>query len=208
MSPMKNPPKAKENKTSAYYDLHTQAVDDLVGASRENTPRYSKEELEKYRSGKAKWRFPEWLKIVLIKYWFYGAVCFFVFMGLGMYVLNQLDLFFIGAVVLGMVTDLLINHFLRFAEKLPGGSSRWIMVTKRGAVGFFFNLMYGFVLLFLVVTVYNMINSVLFALSGGSNAALLSVEPLLFGLFTTGADLLCVACKNTVLKIIADAKAK
>ena len=53
-----------------------------------------------------------------------------------------------------------------------------------------------------------MINSVLFALSGGSNAALLSVEPLLFGLFTTGADLLCVACKNTVLKIIADAKAK
>lgn len=205
---MKNPPKAKESKTSAYYDLHTKAVDDLVGASRENTPRYSKEELEKYRSGKVKWRFPEWLKIVLIKYWFYGAVCFFVFMGLGMYVLNQLDLFFIGAVVLGMVTDLLINHFLRFAEKLPGGSSRWIMVTRRGAMGFFFNLMYGFVLLFIVVTLYNTINSALFALSGGSNAALLSVEPLLFGLFTTGADLLCVACKNTLMKIIADAKAK
>lgn len=205
---MKKSPQAKETKQAAYYDLHTQAVDDLVGANRENTPRYSKEELEKYRSGKVKWRFPEWLKIVLIKFWFYGAVCFFVFMGLGMYVLNQLDLFFIAAVVLGMVTDLLINHFLRNVEKLPGASSRWIMVTKRGAVGFFCNLVYGFVLLFLVVTVYNLINSALFALSGGSNQTLLNVEPLLFGLFTTGADLMCVAIKNTLLKIIADAKAK
>lgn len=193
-------------KTSSYYNLHTKAVDDLVSTTKENAPRYSKEELEKYRSGKVKWRMPEWLKVILIKFWFYGAVCFFVFMGLGMYLVNQLDLFFVAAIIMGMVTDLLINHFLRFAEKLPGGSARWIMVTRRGAAGFLMNLMYGFVLIFLVVTVYQAVNTVLFSLSGGDSTALLSVEPIFFGLCATGADTLCVACRNTLRNIIADAK--
>lgn len=206
---MKNASQQKAGgKEASYYNLHTKAVDDLVGATRENTPRYSKEELEKYRSGKKKWHLPQWLKVTLIKTWFYGAVCFFVFWGLGMYVADQLDMFFIAAVVLGMVNDLLINHFLRFTEKLPGGSKNWMMVTRRGAAGFFFNLMYGFVLLFLVVMAYNAVNSVLFALSGGSKDALLGVEPIFFGLCTMGADTLCVACKKLLASIVADAKAK
>lgn len=199
----------KPQKTSSYYDLHTGAVEDLVSASKENTPRYSKQELEKYRSGKVKWRMPEALKVVLIKFWFYGAVCFFVFMGLGMYVVNQLDMLFIAGIIMGMVTDLLINHFLRFTEKLPGGSARWIMVTRRGAAGFLMNLMYGFLLLFLVVTVYNVLNSSISVLYGyAENAPTISVEPILFGLFTTGADMLCVSIRNTFKKIVTDAQRK
>ena len=186
-------------KRNEYYDLHTEAVDDLVSATKENTPRYAKAELEKYRSGKGKkLRVPEWLKAVLIKAWFYGAVCFFVFMGLGLYVGSQIDLLFIAAVVLGMVTDLLINHFLRFTEKLPGGMARWMLVTRRGAVGFFMNLVYGFVLLALVVTGYAVLSAVLGVTVG--------VEPLLFGLMTMGADMLCVSVKRMLMKIIADAR--
>lgn len=205
---MKNSPD-KRQKSANYYDLHTGAVDDLVSANKDNTPRYSKEELEKYRSGKVKWRMPQALKVVLIKFWFYGAVCFFVFMGLGMYVVNQLDMLFIAGIIMGMVTDLLINHFLRFTEKLPGGNARWIMVTRRGAGGFLLNLLYGFVLLFLVVTVYNVLNSGIFAMYGYvENAPTISVEPILFGAFATGADMLCVSIRNTFKKIIADAQRK
>lgn len=205
---MKNSPD-KRQKSANYYDLHTGAVDDLVSANKDNTPRYSKEELEKYRSGKVKWRMPQALKVVLIKFWFYGAVCFFVFMGLGMYVVNQLDMLFIAGIIMGMVTDLLINHFLRFTEKLPGGNARWIMVTRRGAGGFLLNLLYGFVILFLVVTVYNVLNSGIFAMYGyAENAPTISVEPILFGSFATGADMLCVSIRNTFKKIIADAQRK
>lgn len=205
---MKNSPD-KRQKSANYYDLHTGAVDDLVSANKDNTPRYSKEELEKYRSGKVKWRMPQALKVVLIKFWFYGAVCFFVFMGLGMYVVNQLDMLFIAGIIMGMVTDLLINHFLRFTEKLPGGNARWIMVTRRGAGGFLLNLLYGFVILFLVVTVYNVLNSGICAMYGyAENAPTISVEPILFGSFATGADMLCVSIRNTFKKIIADAQRK
>ena len=204
---------SKERKVQknqeAYYKLHTSAVEDLVSATKENTPRYSKEELEKYRSGKTKRRFPQWLKVLLIKTWFYGAVCFFVYWGLGLYLADQLDLIFVASIVMGMVTDLLINHFLRFTEKLPGGSKQWIMVTRSGAAGFFLNLLYGFVLMFLVVTAYQMINTLLFTLSGGGeDAFILGVEPILFGLLSMGADTLCVTCRNTLRRIIADATRK
>ena len=197
----------KQPCEASYYQLHTDAVEDLVSATKENTPRYSEEELNKYRSGKAKRKFPQWLKVLGIKTWFYGAVCFFVFWGLGMYLADQWDLYFVAGIVLGMVTDLLINHFLRFTEQLPGGSKKWIMVTKRGTAGFFMNLLYGFVLLFLVVTVYQAINTVIFTLHGGSEGApLLTVEPLGFGLAAMGADMLCVTIRNTLKKIVADAK--
>lgn len=205
----KETPKQAENKEASYYELHTGAVEDLVTATKENTPKYSRQELEKYRSGKTKWKFPQWLKVVLIKFWFYGAMCYFVFWGLGMYLADQLDLYFVGAVVLGMVMDLLIKHFLRFTEKLPGGSRNWMMVTRDGTAGFFMNLLYGFLLLFLVITVYNMINTAIAAMySGSEQIPLLNVEPLFFGLVTTGADTLCVTIRNTMRKIVEDARKK
>lgn len=206
MSKKKQPAAAK--KDASYYNLHTEAVEDLVTATKENTPRYSEEELTKYRSGRKKWKLPQGLKAVLIKFWFYGAVCFFGFMGLGMYLADGLDMLFVGAVLLGMVTDLLINHFLRFTEQLPGGSKKWMMVTRRGAAGFFMNLLYGFVLMFLVYTLYVGINAALLQLAGGEGAPVLGVEPILFGLFTTGMDSLCVGCRNLLQRIVADARKK
>ena len=204
---MKKQANKPETREASYYQLHTGAVEDLVTANKENTPQYSEEELNRYRSGKAKRKFPQGLKVVLIKFWFYGAVCFFVFWGLGLY-LSGLDLQFVGAIVLGIVTDLLINHFLRFTEKLPGGSKRWMLVTRRGTAGFFMNLLYGFLLMFLIVTAYNMINTAIVALFGSENAPLLHVEPLGFGLIAMGADLLCVTIRNTLRKIVDDAKRK
>lgn len=195
-----------QEKPASYYQLHTDAVDALVGATRENTPKYSKAELEKYRSGGKKWRLPEPLKALMIKFWFYGAVCFFVFMGLGMYLGNQWDLFFVAAIVMGMVNDLLINHFLRFTEKLPGGNQRWMMVTKRGMTGFILNLAYAFLLLFLVITAYGMVNGLLSSVSRGQRV--LGVEPLGFGLAAMGADMLCIGGKRLMMKIVADARKK
>ena len=197
------PKDAHQNDPSAYYQLHTGAIDDLVSANKENTPKYSQAELEKYRGRSFKWRFPDPLKAVLIKYWFYGAICFFVFMGLGMYVADTLDMFFIAALICGMVTDLLINHFLRFTEKMPGGSKKWMMVTRRGTTGFIMNLMYGFVIIFLVMTCYGLING-LIASSGKEGR--LGIEPLLFGLLATGADMLCIGIKRVFIKMIADAR--
>lgn len=201
----------KENETraktqNAYYRLHTEAVEDLVTANAENTPQYSKEELERYTSGKKKRHFPVPLKVLAIKAWFYGAVCFFVFWGLGLYVGSQLDLCVIAALIMGMVTDLLVNSLLRFGEKRIGESARHMMVTRTGIAGMMLNLLYAFLIMFLVVTAYAAINAALALLFGrGEGAPFLGVGPIGFGVIAAGADTLMIACKRMLARIAADA---
>ena len=204
--------KKDDNRTenqAQYYRLHTGAIDDLVSANAENTPRYSREELEKYTSGASKRRVPVPLKVFLIKAWFYGAVCFFVFWGLGLYVSAQLDLCVIGALLMGMVTDLLINSLLRFGEKKGGESARHMMVARAGIAGFALNMLYAFLLMFLVVTVYAAVNAALaLAFGGKGNAPFLGVGPIGFGLFAAGCDTLLIGCRRMLLHIAQDARVK
>lgn len=104
---------------SDYYKLNTKAVDDLVSANAENSPEVPMEELQKYRS-KSGLHLPGWLKAVLLKAWFAGAACFFIFWGLGLYLTNLGDMLLVFGLALGLVTDLLVNNILRFAAATPG----------------------------------------------------------------------------------------
>ena len=99
-----------------------------------------------------------WLKVSLVKAWFYGSVCFFFLWGLGGYLADALDLFFVTAIALGMVTDLLINTLLKYYAETDGANDRWMMVPRRGVAGFFLNILYAFLVLGLVDLVYNVIN--------------------------------------------------
>lgn len=202
---MKEKEAQSAHNEASYYQLHTQAIDDLVGATHENTPQYSKTELEKYKGHKLKLRLPDTLKVFLIKYWFFGALCFFVFMGLQMYIGNALDLFFIAALACGMMNDLLVNRFLRFTEKMPGGSNAHLMVTKRGMSGFLLNLCYGIILLGLVTLLYYLVNLLLSALFVDT-LPVLHIGPLVFALFATLCDFFCLCIKRLFIRMIADAR--
>lgn len=191
-------------KKEAYYRLHTDAIEDLATANEENTPKYSTEELEKYTSAAKKRRAPVPLKVFLIKAWFYGAVCYFAFWGLGIYVPSQLDLCVIAAVMMGLVTDLLINSLLRFGERRPGDGLRHMMVGRTGAAGLLLNLIYAFVLMFLIVTAYGAVNALLTAVTGG--ALFWGVGPIGFGLLAAGLDTLLIACRQLLRDMAADAR--
>ena len=202
--------KAKnEAEYAAHYRLHTDAIEDLVTADKDNTPEYSKEELEKYTSVKGKRRVPVPLKVFLIKAWFYGAVCFFVFWGLGLYVGSRLDLCVIAAVLMGLATDLLINTLLRFGEKRGGESGQHMMVRRVGVMGMLLNMLYASVLMFMIVTAYAMINAVLGMVSAALGISLfLGVGPIGFGLIAAGADTALIACRHMLLDMAADARGR
>lgn len=193
-----------QKKEEAYYRLHTDAIEDLATANAENTPEYSKEELEKYTSAAKKRRVPVPLKVFLIKAWFYGAVCYFAFWGLGVYVPSQLDLCVIAAVLMGLVTDLLINSLLRFGERRHGDGLRHMMVGRTGAAGLLLNLLYACVLMFLIVTAYGAVNALLAGVTGG--ALFWGVGPIGFGLLAAGLDTLLIACRHMLLDMAADAR--
>lgn len=191
---------------SDYYKLNTKAVEDLVGANAENSPEVPKEELEKYRS-KSGLHLPRWLKAVLLKAWFAGAVCFFIFWGLGLYLTNLLDMMLVFGLALGLVTDLLVNNIFRFAAQVSGENDGWMMFPKKGMGAFFLNILYAFFLLTCVYCLYQGINLAITSVTGQADSVPVGVEPILFGLFYMGFDLLFLGMKHLALSILSDARA-
>ncbi len=189
------------------YTLKSEAVDELVEAQAGEAPEYSEEELAKYRSG-GRFHIPEIVKILFLKAWFAGAVCYFILWGLGMYISSLIDMMFVLGVVLGMATDLLTNNVIRFIEKTPGANDKWILFPGKGMASFFFNIVYALVLLVCVYALYTGINGLYAALSGNRDVVLLGVEPVLFGVFCMGFDVLFILIRRTIGNILADAKSR
>ena len=193
-----------ENKSSN-YELKSDAVEKLLDAQNGNVPDFSQEELDKYRS--KKWAIPDWVKILFIKAWFAGAVCFFILWGLGLYLRSMLDMLFVAGAALGMVTDLLTNNVIRFLEKTPSGNDRWLLTKKKGMVGFGLNLLGAYVILLCVYFTYTVINFIIVSIAGTVDTVPLQVEPVLFGLLCMGYEMLLIGIKRLLCSIFRDAKA-
>lgn len=198
-------PDGEIEKQSDYYKLKTQAVEDLVTADESNSPVVSREELRRYRSG-PKLQVADWVKLLFIKAWFAGAVCFFFLWGLGGYLADQLDLLFVTGFALGTVTDLLTNPMLRFFERTPGDHSRWMMFPQKGFATLPLNIVYGYVILAFVYGIYTAINAVIAQITGDPEHIALGVEPVLFGVFCLGADLLLIQVKHLLVRAKKPAK--
>lgn len=192
----------KPKSTADYYKLKTQAVEDLVSANAENSPPVSQKELRKYHAQK-KLTMADWVKAVLLKIWFAGIVCYFILWGLGPYLLNQWDMLLVVGVALGVVTDLITNNVFRFIAKPAGANDRFMMFPQKAFWTLPLNLIYALVLLVLVVMTYNGINT-LFA--GAEGKTVLGVEPILFGVFTMGWDMLFIGCRRMAKNMVGDAK--
>ena len=189
------------------YELKSDAVEKLLKAEAGDVPEFSEEELKKYRS-KGGIKISNTAKVLLLKAWFAGAVCYFILWGLGMYIYSLIDMLFIMGIVLGMATDLLTNNVIRFIETTPGENDKWLMFPKKGMVSFFLNLVYALVLVFFVYVLYSGINLILVKIIGNADTVPLGVEPVLYGVFTMGFDVLLLGCKNLFGQIMADARRK
>lgn len=186
----------KKPVEARYYDLNTDAIERLLNAK--NAPAVSDEEIEKYTS-KHKRRFPSWLKVVLIKVWFSGAVCYFVMWGLGL-MISGLDLIAALAIVLGLVNDLMVNNVLRHFEPFSGAYNKWMMFPFKKFWTIFLNVIYSAFILFFVVQSYTLINTLLVGDAETAETVAVGVEPILFGLLFTGFDILFVTIKNALMK--------
>lgn len=208
MANKKAAPARDEKRAAAeYYKLNKKAVEDLVTADESNSPVVSEEELSKYRSHSGI-KLAEWFKIVLIKTWFYGAVCFFFMWGLSIYLPNIIDQIFVTGMALGFVNDLLVGNLLRFMEKTPGANARWMMFPKKGYVSLPLNIVYAYVLMFLVVQTYEGVNGLIALITGVSDKVHLGVEPILFGILVMAWDALLLKMKHLFRQIVEDAKKK
>ena len=195
----------KGEKGEDLYRIKTEAVEDLVNANKENTPSYSEEELKKYRS-KSRLNINPVFKALFIKFWFSGVVCYFFIWGLGMYIPSNLDLYFVTAIGMGFVKDILENNLYRFVANPEGSNDRWMMLPKKSYMSLVFNVLYAILVTGCVYFTYQGINFV--GTSGNNDRVVFGVEPIFFGIFYMGFELLFLWMKHMAVRIIADAKKK
>lgn len=194
-----------QRSAADYYELKTQAVEDLVTADNENSPAVSKAELERY-GAKPKSGIPNWLKVNFIKWWFPGAVCLFMIMALNLQGLENHVL--IVGIVNGMVTDLLTNNILRTMATPDGANDKWMMFAKARYINFFLNILYAMLLCLMVEFLYLGADLVLNAVMGTSGQGYLVIESVSYGLFYMLSDNLFVGIKNLVRTLFSSGKNK
>lgn len=140
-------------------------------------------------------RIPFGLKATFIKYWFYGALYFFCFMGLGFYLQNE-NLVLVTGAIGGVLFDLaLYNIYLLMAETREEASKWWIFKSKK-FYSIFINvivLIALFFVFYLIVVPINMVKP--------ANLDWLFQEPLTAALLLTVLDTIIVWIKNLLVML-------
>lgn len=206
----KQPELEQKEEISNPYELKTDAVNRLVNAhsSDKHLKPLGIDPGKKYRSNSFIDKLPAWVKAVFMKFWFNGAVCYFILWGLGLFISNFENMLLILAFVLGVVTDILVNNAFRFFAAVDGANDKWMMFPKKKYINLFLNVLYSFAVLMIVVWFYNTLNGVINSIVGTSDLVYIGVEPILFGLLYVAFDLCFIGMKNLCISMIRDAKNK
>lgn len=203
----KNNDQTKHENTASYYDLKKDAVNDLVDALKNDQSEQITNGIEKkdqaqefnpYSVDKLA-KVPTWIKALFVKFWFAGAICYFCLWGLGNYINSQLDLVFLTGIVMGLITDLIINNaFLYFqSDKREYEKYMFITVSGKKIWPIFANIILGIVEQFGIIGIYSLINSQI-----DNPSKTLGVEPILYGLFFVLIDMALISIKNLIQKLI------
>lgn len=223
--------KKKKNKESTienYYDLKVDKIDELVAALKGSEPSGEQEqislkisdctgedvkdskkhekEFDPYKVDKLS-RVPCWLKAIFIKFWFAGAVCYFIMMGTG---LKDFDGIVVTGVVLGVIVDVLVNPLFGYMQSDKREYDKYIMLPFpfKKFWTFFVNIIYYIGVLFVVNYCYLGINLMCNAIAGTSLMYYVGVEPLLFGVLTLVADMFFIGIKDLIVYLVKRRKRK
>ena len=196
-----------EERLDNPYELKTDAVDRLANAHTKEFKNTLRDPGRQYRSSFLD-KIPFPVKAVFMKFWFNGAVCYFILWGLGLFVSSLENMILILAITMGIVTDILVNNAFRFFAHTPGANDRWMMFPRKKLANLFLNVVYAFVIVIGVVWLYDSINGLLNAMRGTTDMVYFGVEPIFFGIFYVLIDLILIGMKNLMASIIDDAKKK
>lgn len=222
--------KQKETTIEDYYDLRTDKVDELVEALKGNPTEGENLSLNMSdcmgvtdstttkRNGKQKQfdpyhvdrlsRIPAWIKAFFIKFWFAGAVCYFIMWGLQLG--DALDSLVLAGVVLGVVTDVLVNPIFRFMQTDTISYNAYMMFPFpfKAFWTFFTNIIYYVIVMFGVMYCYSGINILINLITGTESVIHVGVEPLLFGVLSLIIDMILIGIKDLIVYLVKRFKSK
>lgn len=220
----KDKKKVKETTIEDFYDLKIDKVNELVAALKddevdeeqpvnfdmgvnmgvedaENYTRFGRRrKFDPYKVDKLS-RIPTWIKAIFIKWWFAGAISYFILWGL---TIGGLDSVVLTGGVLGIVVDILVNPLFRYMESDRKEYNPYMMFPFpfKAFWTFFTNIIYYIIVVFLVSVIYTNINVFANSIAGTADSTYLGVEPLLFGVFCVVVDMAFIGLKDGVVALV------
>ncbi len=209
--------KIKETTIEDFYDLKVDKVDELVAALKgEDTSSFGEvsmkisdctgtdgkggdKEFNPYRTDFLS-RVPTFIKALFVKWWFAGVVCFFVNMGLGIYVATP-DLVVLDGIFLGLFAEVLVNPLMRFMETDKREFNDYMMFPFpfKAYWTFFTNVLYYAVVAVAVNFIYLFINEYMFSFN---------IEPLSWALVVLAVDMIFIGIKDLIVHLVKKRKSE
>lgn len=146
---------------------------------------------------------PFCIKAIILKYWFFGAICFFVFIGTGMFVGSNFDLLLIGGLVSGAIFDIACHNVLNIIDKDDQAKYYMFFRKEKCWYSIFINVAYH-IILFLA---FGYTISAFKAITGTEENWFLR-EPFSQALLLSIYDALFMLIKNFVVDFIKRAMSK
>lgn len=115
----------------------------------------SMDDLHAYKQQGFLARIPYWIKAVLLKYWFYGAICFFVLIGLGGAGATGENGAIVCGLIAGLVFDFIVYGIYRAMDSDKKESRYYVMYKSKKIWSVFVNIPYQllvFILGMLIMT--------------------------------------------------------
>lgn len=157
----------------------------------------TKEEMKQYKAGYSIFnKLPFWLVALFLKYWYFGAVCFFLAFGLG---LQQYWFALAAGLGGGAFYDIAVRHIL-LALDSKNETKFHIMCASKKYYSFPINIIYNVVLFYTGITFVYLIH--LAGLEYFGN------EPLSFGLIMIFVDAMFLLLKWGILSLISHFRGK
>lgn len=220
--------KKPEDKISDYYDLKLGEIDALVAALKEgkvdgeekpltmDIAEITGEDTSKLSEKKRYFdpyhhdfisSIPVWVKALFIKWWFAGMVVYFVTLGLGVYIPNELDRIVLGGVVYGLVNELLVNPLFRMMETDRKEYNPYMLFPFpiKQYWTFFANIIYYVFVYYAAAMTIEGIN-ILVVLIRGVDEATLPAEPLFMGVCCVLADMVVIGIKDLIVHLVKKSK--
>ena len=153
------------------------------------------QEIKKYDKGFLN-KVPYSIKAILIKYWFYGAVCFFSLMGfIG---ISGENAALVGGLIAGALFDIACYNILEMMDHDNNKARYYMMYKSKKIYSIFINVVYQ-VAVFLIAMV--IISSIVSTYKDPVNNWFLQ-EPLSIALVLTAIDAIFLLIKNLLVNLL------
>lgn len=106
-------------------------------------------DIDKYTKTSLLSKIPYGVKAIFIKYWFYGAVCFFVGMGLGNLGVQGFTYVAIAGLVAGALIDIACDNILLMMDSSKNESKDYMIFKNKSIWSMLINILYAILLYYL-----------------------------------------------------------